>query len=77
MRGEDSQTGLLFSYVSCEARVPADHPLRTIRAIIDEALDVLSDRFDTLYSSAGRPSVEGRAHAPVPQPDDVLPGLSA
>lgn len=57
MRGEDSQTGSLFSYVSCEARVPADHPLRTIRAIVDEALDVLSDRFDTLYASAGRPSI--------------------
>jgi hypothetical protein len=37
MRGEDSQTGSLSSYVSCEARVPTDHPLRTIRAIVDEA----------------------------------------
>ena len=39
MRGSDEQTGSLFSYVSCEARVPADHPLRLIRAVVDEALD--------------------------------------
>jgi transposase len=57
MRGEDSQTGSLFSYVSCEARVPADHPLRVIRAIVDEALEVLSGEFDVLYASVGRPSI--------------------
>jgi transposase len=57
MRGEDSQPGTLFSYVSCEARVPADHPLRTIRAIVDEALEALSERFAALYSSVGRPSI--------------------
>ena len=32
MRGLDEQTGSLFSYVSCEARVPIDHPMRLIRA---------------------------------------------
>jgi transposase len=57
MRGEDSQTGSLFSYVSCEARVPADHPLRMIRAIVDEALEVLSGDFDARYASVGRPSI--------------------
>jgi transposase len=57
MRGEDSHTGTLFSYVSCEARVPADHPLRLIRAIVDDALEALSERFATLYSSVGRPSI--------------------
>jgi transposase len=57
MRGADTETGSLFSYVSCEARVPADHPLRMIRAIVDEALGVLSDRFDTLYAAQGRPSI--------------------
>jgi transposase len=57
MRGEDTQTGALFSYVSCEARVPADHPLRVIRAIIDEALVVLSDGLAGLYSTQGRPSI--------------------
>ena len=42
MRGSDERTEGLFSYISCEARVPATHPLRAIRAITDEALEVLS-----------------------------------
>ena len=57
MRGDDAQTGALFSYVNCEARVPAAHPLRVIRAIVDEALVVLWDGFDDLYSKQGRPSI--------------------
>src|SRR6187402_2412841 len=57
MRGSDIQTEGLFSYVSCEARVPANHPLRAIRAIVDEALDVLSLDFDAMYSAIGRPSI--------------------
>ena len=57
MRGDDEQTGALFSYVSCEARVPADHPLRLIRAVVDEALDVLSEAFDRLYARTGRPGI--------------------
>ena len=57
MRGRDQDSGGLFSYVSCEARVPADHPLRGIRAIVDEALEVLSPAFDGLYSKRGRPSI--------------------
>ena len=47
----------LFSYVSAEARVPAGHPLRLIRAVVDEALDVLSGEFEALYARTGRPSV--------------------
>jgi transposase len=57
MRGGDEQTDALFSYVSCEARVPPDHPLRLIRAVVDEALDVLSLEFDRLYARVGRPGV--------------------
>jgi transposase len=57
MRGADVRTDNLFSYGSCEARVPPDHPLRAIRAIVDEALEVLSPEFDKLYSSHGRPSI--------------------
>ena len=57
MRGDDRDGGALFSYVSCEARVPAAHPLRAIRAIVDEALEVLSPAFDQLYSKLGRPSI--------------------
>jgi len=57
MRGDDEQSGTLFSYVSCEARVPSDHPLRLIRAVVDEALDVLSGEFDRLYARLGRPGI--------------------
>jgi len=57
MRGGDDRTEGLFSYVSCEARVPGAHPLRAIRAICDEALEVLSPEFETLYSKVGRPSI--------------------
>lgn len=57
MRGSDEQPGYLFSYVSAEARVPEDHPLRPVRAIVDAALRQLSPRFDTLYVKFGRPSI--------------------
>jgi len=57
MRGEDVRTESLFSYLSCEARVPKDHPLRPIRTIVDPALTVLSPAFDRLYADLGRPSI--------------------
>jgi hypothetical protein len=57
MRGWDTKSDALFSYVSCEARVPKDHPLRLIRQIVDEALAVLSPEFEQLYAKFGRPSL--------------------
>jgi transposase len=57
MRGGDARTEALFSYVSCEARVPADHPLRAIREIVNEALAALSPEFEKLYAKSGRPSI--------------------
>jgi transposase len=57
MRGEDEQSGHLFSYLSPEQRVPADHPLRPIREMTDAALGRLSSRFALLYAQTGRPSV--------------------
>ena len=57
MRGSDERSEGLFSYVSCEARVPASHPLRAIRAIVDEALEVLSPALEGLYAKTGRPSI--------------------
>ena len=45
MRGPDEQPGSMFSYVSLEERVPADHPLRAIRRITDRALEWIRDRF--------------------------------
>ena len=57
MRGDDEQSGHLFSYVSPDQRVPADHPLRPIRQMTDEALRRLSPRFAAIYATSGRPSV--------------------
>ena len=61
MRGADQKPGALFSYVSCEERVPSDHPLRAIGLIVDEALEVLSPEFEQLYSKVGRPSIPPRS----------------
>ena len=57
MRGGDARTEVLFSYVSCEARVPRDHSLRVIRSIVNEALAALSPEFEQLYAKSGRPSI--------------------
>ena len=57
MRGRDERGDGLFSYVDLEARVPADHPLRAIRVLVDEALAALSADFELLYSHTGRPSI--------------------
>ena len=57
VRGEDEQTGAFFSYVDLEARVRQDHPLRTIRVIVNEALSALEQDFAALYSPIGRPSI--------------------
>lgn len=57
MRGTDRQTGQMFSYLSPEAMVPPDHPLRVIRPLVNAALGCLSPAFDELYSEIGRPSI--------------------
>jgi transposase len=57
MRGDDQDTGTMFSYLSPEARVRPDHPLRRIRQMTDAALARLSSRFDGMYSEMGRPSI--------------------
>ena len=57
MRGVDHQQSGMFSYLSPEARVRQDHPLRTIRAVVDEVLGELSPLFAAMYSVRGRPSI--------------------
>ncbi len=47
----------MFSYLSPEDRVPADHPLRSVRALTDKVLTELSKLFATMYSDMGRPSI--------------------
>src|SRR5450432_647208 len=57
MRGTDTQQSSMFSYLSPEERVPANHPLRPIRLMVDDALKALSPSFSRLYSALGRPSI--------------------
>jgi transposase len=57
MRGNDQQQNGMFSYLSPEQRVRKDHPLRAIRAMVDEVLKQLSPRFGTMYAKVGRPSI--------------------
>jgi transposase len=57
MRGPDTQQNTMFSYLSPEQRVPADHPLRRMRPMVDVALKALSPSFDEMYSAFGRPSI--------------------
>jgi transposase len=57
MRGEDNKQEGMFSYVSPERRVPADHPLRPIRKMVDEVLQEMSPQFSKLYADVGRPSI--------------------
>jgi transposase len=57
MRGTDRQQSSMFSYISAERRVPKDHPLRAVRAMVDAALRELGPRFDAIYAAHGRPSV--------------------
>lgn len=57
MRGDDEHQDAMFSYISPEARVPHDHPLRIIRRLVDTILVELSPEFDALYARTGRPSV--------------------
>ena len=57
MRGSDDQNGSLFSYLNLEDRIPARHPLRKIREVVNAALVTLDADFEQLYAGEGRPSI--------------------
>ena len=57
MRGTDERTGELFSYVDLEKRVPAQHPLRLVRSVVNEVLASLDRDFSNAYADGGRPSI--------------------
>ncbi len=57
MRGDDEQQASVWSYIPLEQRVPADHPLRPLRAMVDGVLVELSPQFERLYARVGRPSI--------------------
>jgi transposase len=57
MRGNETPSGSLFSYVSLESRIPQSHPLRPIKVMVDAALKALDKDFDGMYANEGRPSI--------------------
>lgn len=57
MRGEAEEPEAIFSYITPAQRVPADHPLRAVRKVVDSALETMSSRFQRLYARTGRPSI--------------------
>jgi transposase len=57
MRGTDGRSGELFSYVDLEKRVPAKHPLRLVRKVVNDVLAALDGDFATAYAPGGRPSI--------------------
>ena len=72
MRGRRDPQATMLAFVDMEERVPKDHPIRSIKAVADEALERLSPEFDRMYSKVGqsvRPAgttAEGiAAHLPV------------
>ena len=54
--GQEPQVTML-AFVDLEERVRADHPLRALKALADEALTRLSPEFDRMYAGVGRPSI--------------------
>lgn len=57
MRGAESTQRPLFSVIDLEDRIPAAHPLRAVKALVDPILRELSPAFDALYADGGRPSI--------------------
>ena len=57
MRGAESGQQVLFSYVAIEARIPADHPLRAMRRLLEPVLAEMGPRFAGMYADGGRPSI--------------------
>jgi len=57
MRGEDEKQTAMYSYVTLSQRIPADHPARQIRSMVDRALEKMDAQLDELYSTTGRPSI--------------------
>ena len=57
MRGSQEKQGAPFSYVHLETRIPATHPMRLVRTVVDKVLMALDKDFEAMYSRIGRPSI--------------------
>ena len=57
MRGEEQKQTAMYSYVTLAQRIPAEHPARAIRVLVDRALARMDAQLEQLYSTTGRPSI--------------------
>mgnify|MGYP000945009951 FL=1 len=57
MRGSDTRQGSLFSYVNLDNRIPAKHPIRKLRLVVDIILSSMDAEFSSRYADTGRPSI--------------------
>ena len=57
MRGDDQKQAAMFSYLTLAQRIPAEHPARQIRVLVDRALERMDADLEKLYSDTGRPSI--------------------
>jgi transposase len=57
MRGDDQKQSAMFSYLTLAQRIPADHPARQIRVLVDRGLARMDGELEKLYSDTGRPSI--------------------
>ncbi len=57
MRGEVDPQSLMFHYFSVESRIPAEHPLRRVKKLVETALSAISIELDGLYVRTSRPSI--------------------
>ncbi len=57
MRGPDAMQEALFTFSSLEKFVPSDHPLRAVKALVDDSLDGLNGLFNEIYAGTGRASI--------------------
>lgn len=57
MRGDKEQQALVMVYITPDQKVPQDHPIRTLKPIVDRVLASLSPVFNRMYSKRGRPSI--------------------
>src|SRR5574341_1582685 len=57
MRGRIDPQRSMLGFIDLEARVPPEHPLRTIKRLTDQVLADLSAEFDAMYAEEGRPSI--------------------
>ena len=57
MRGNFEDQGHMFSYMTLEERIPAQHPLRKVRELTREVFGAMDRDFRKLYAQEGRPSI--------------------